>query len=96
MFLIRGMPTIMERALCSKIIRVKGLMSHFLFCSSKHIEGENFDGEEGTDYNKWILARSANFNHNISYLKRRMARDRYNIHKLTNIDFMRALVSKPS
>ena len=49
---------------------------------------------EGTEYSNWVLARSANANHDVSYLKRRYGRDRYNIHKLTNLDFMCSLVNR--
>lgn len=49
---------------------------------------------EGTEYSNWILARSAKFNHEVSYLKRRFGRDRYNIHKLTNMEFMCNMVNR--
>ena len=53
----------------------------FLFCEEK------FEGE-GTEYSNWVLARSASHNHNIEYMKRKYAKDRYSIHRLTNIHFM--------
>ena len=54
----------------------------------------NEEDQLGTDYSNWVLARSAHFNHDVSYLKRRYGRDRYNIHKLTNMDFMCSLASR--
>ena len=35
-----------------------------------------------------MLARAANHNHNIEHIKRKYAKDRYSIHKLTNLRFM--------
>lgn len=54
----------------------------------------NMEGQEGTEYSNWVLARSAKNNHDVSYLKRRYGRDRYSIHKLTNMDFMCSLINR--
>lgn len=42
----------------------------------------------GTVYSNWVLARSSSHNHNVAHFRRIRAKDRYNIHKLTNIQFM--------
>jgi hypothetical protein len=61
---------------------------------SKNPESDVLDKQQGTDYSNWVLARSAKFNHEVSFLKRKYGRDRYNIHKLTNMDFMCTLVNR--
>lgn len=55
---------------------------------------ENMEGQDGTEYSNWVLARSAKNNHDVSYLKRRYGRDRYSIHKLTNMEFMCSLINR--
>ena len=52
-----------------------------------------FSGEGGTDYTNWVLSRSAGHNHNIEHLKRKYVKDRYSIHKLTNIKYMCHIVN---
>ena len=54
---------------------------------------DNYD-QMGTAYSNWVLARSAKFNHEVSFLKRKYGKDRYNIHKLTNMDFMCSMVGR--
>ena len=49
---------------------------------------ERKDDAEGTDYSNWVLARSAAHNHNIEHMKRKHVKDRYSIHRLTNLSFM--------
>ena len=39
-----------------------------------------------------MLARAAGHNHNIQHMKRKYAKDRYSIHRLTNLSFMCDLV----
>jgi hypothetical protein len=55
-------------------------------------------GEEeqcGTEYSNWVLARSARGGHQeLSYVRRREGRDRFSIHKLTNMEFMCSLASR--
>ena len=63
-------------------------------CSNEKTKENVIDEQTGTEYSNWILARSAKFNHDISYLKRKYGRDRYNIHKLTNMDFMCTMVNR--
>jgi hypothetical protein len=50
--------------------------------------------QSGTEYSNWVLARSARANHDVAYLKRRQGRDRFSIHKLTNMEFMCSLASR--
>lgn len=52
-----------------------------------------FSDGGGTDYTSWVLARSASHNHNIEHSKRKYVKDRYSIHKLTNVDFMCHIVN---
>lgn len=65
------------------------------FCTD-HPNGSsgNHDEDSGTYYTNWILARSAGHNHNIEHMKRKNLKDRYSIHKLTNLSFMCDLVIK--
>jgi hypothetical protein len=71
----------MLSAVCKTLLnRVFAMRWVFRFSET---EGELEEG--GTAYSNWLLARSAKHNHDISYLKRRFGRDRYNIHKLTNL-----------
>jgi hypothetical protein len=83
------------------------LMPTIYFCSKSYFSDEKkrkiFDEEEdqedssasetGTEYTNWILARSQNHNHDISHLKRKLLKDRFSIHKLTNIKFLCALAN---
>lgn len=77
------------------------MLVHQPFCGkpdpeegSNNPESDVLDEQQGTDYSNWVLARSAKFNHEVSFLKRKYGRDRYNIHKLTNMDFMCTLVNR--
>lgn len=80
----------MLSAVC-KNLRKRVFASQVVFSFSQ-MEDDLSDG--GTAYSNWLLARSAKHNHDISYLKRRFGRDRYNIHKLTNLEFMCGLVNR--
>lgn len=64
----------------------------FVFCTHKPTDGPNIPLDEPTDYSKWVLARAASHNHNIEHLKRKRAKDRYSIHRLTNLSFMMEMV----
>ena len=77
-----------------KTISYRNLYSVSNSESENEVVGDEWEGQSGTDYSNWVLARSANANHDVSYLKRRYGRDRYNIHKLTNLDFMCSLVNR--
>jgi len=59
-------------------------------------EAEAAGGQQcGTEYSNWVLARSARGGHQeLSYLRRREGRDRFSIHKLTNMEFMCSLASR--
>jgi hypothetical protein len=39
-----------------------------------------------------VLARAASHNHNVQHMKRKFLKDRFSIHKLTNIRFLTHLV----
>lgn len=68
-----------------KVIQTKSLLKNKI----RYFFAEN----EGTEYTNWALARAAGHNHNISHLKRKLPKDRYSIHRLTNITFMMNIVN---